>query len=159
MLTIARERLDSADARELIGELDDLLTALYPPEDNFLELPTADVFLVARIGGEAAGCGAVRFIGPDVAEVKRMYVRPSARRNGIARQLLAALETFAVEAGARRLVLETGELQHEALALYEGFGFTRIPCFGEYASSKTSRCYEKLLPAPIWLGRHSQRSE
>jgi putative acetyltransferase len=145
VVTIGPEPLDSDDARALITELDDFLTALYPPEDNFLELPTADVFLVARIGGDAVGCGAVRFIEPGVAEVKRMYVRPAARGNGIARQMLGALEAFAVESGARRLVLETGELQLEALALYEGFGFELIPCFGEYASSKTSRCYEKPL--------------
>jgi len=143
--TIAPEPLDSDDARSLIRALDDYLIALYPPEDNFLELPTADLFLVARIDGLAVGCGAVRFVAPDTAEVKRMYVAPDARGTGIAAELLARLESFAVVQGARRLVLETGELQHAALALYERAGFTQIPCFGEYAASKTSRCYEKTL--------------
>ena len=145
MATIAPEPLDSDDARRLIRALDDYLIALYPPEDNFLELPTADLFLVARIDDIAIGCGAVRFLAPDTAEVKRMYVAPEARGTGVGREVLDLLESFAVDAGARRLGLETGELQHAALALYERAGFAQVPCFGEYASSKTSRCYEKLL--------------
>ena len=146
MSTIAPEPLDSDDARALISALDDYLISLYPPEDNFLELPSADLFLVARIDGVPVGCGAVRFVDPDTAEVKRMYVAPEARGSGVARELLAMLESFAIERGARRLVLETGDRQHAAMALYGRFGFSQIACFGEYASSKTSLCYEKVLP-------------
>jgi GNAT superfamily N-acetyltransferase len=147
VLTIAPEPLDSADARWLIGELDDHLNSLYPPEDNFTELPVADLFLIARIDGAPAGCGAVRFIDPTTAEVKRMYVAPAARGNGVGRQLLENLEAFARAQGAERLVLETGPRQLEALALYERAGFTVTPCWGEYAHGNNSICYEKpLLP-------------
>jgi len=145
VLIVAPEPLDSSDAQRLIAELDAFLTELYPPEDNFLELPSADVFLVARDEGVAVGCGAVRFIDGTTAEIKRMYVSPAARGAGIGHRLLTDLESFAVDAGATRLVLETGERQLDALALYERFGFTVIPCFGEYAASKTSVCLEKTL--------------
>ncbi|MEY2402479.1 MAG: putative acetyltransferase [Acidimicrobiaceae bacterium] len=145
MLTIAPEPLDSADARRLISELDAHLNSLYPPEDNFTDLPTADVFLIARLDDVAVGCGAVRFLDADTAEVKRMYVAPAARGDGVGRQLLDELEQFARGRGAQRLVLETGPLQVEALALYERAGFAPTPCWGDYAHGNNSICYEKLL--------------
>jgi GNAT superfamily N-acetyltransferase len=147
VLTISAEPLDSADARRLIGELDDHLSSLYPPEDNFTELPTADAFLIARIDGVAIGCGAVRFIDAITAEVKRMYVAPSARGGGVGREIVRALEVFAREQGAQRLVLETGPKQLEAIALYENLGFAVTPCWGQYINGKNSICYEKVLPS------------
>jgi putative acetyltransferase len=145
VLTIAPEPLDSADARRLISELDAHLNSLYPPEDNFTDLPTADVFLIARLDDAAVGCGAVRFLDADTAEVKRMYVAPAARGDGVGRQLLDGLEQFARGRGAHRLVLETGPLQVEALALYQRAGFAPTPCWGDYAHGNNSICYEKLL--------------
>jgi putative acetyltransferase len=144
-LTTSAEPLDSADAQRLIGDLDDHLNSLYPPEDNFTELPTADAFLIARIDDVAVGCGAVRFLDASTAEVKRMYVAPAARGNGVGRRLLEDLEAFARSRGAQRLVLETGPLQVEALALYERAGFITTPCWGEYAHGKNSLCFEKPL--------------
>ena len=145
MLTINAEALESTDARRLIGELDDHLNSLYPPEDNFTELPTADAFLIARIDGVAIGCGAVRFIDATTAEVKRMYVAPTARGGGVGREIVRALEAFAVAEGARRLVLETGPKQVEAIALYEQLGFAVTPCWGQYINGKNSICYAKPL--------------
>jgi putative acetyltransferase len=144
-LTISAESLHSVDARRLIGELDEHLNSLYPPEDNFTELPTADAFLIARVDDLAIGCAAVRFLDAETAEVKRMYVAPTARGDGVGRRLLEELEAFARERGARRLVLETGPLQIEALALYERTGFVSTPCWGAYAHGKNSRCFEKPL--------------
>lgn len=146
MIHVSAEPLDSPDARRLIAELDDHLSVLYPPEDNFLELPVADVFLVARDGDDPVACGAVRFLDPQTAEVKRMYAAPRVRGQGIAWRILQELEAFARARGARRLVLETGPRQPEAIALYERAGFTVVPCWGEYASGNNSVCYEKRLP-------------
>ena len=70
-------------------------------------------------------------------------VDPTCR--GIGRALLTSLECWAVDAGIERLVLETGVHQTEALGLYEGSGYGRIPCFGDYAASASSICYEKRL--------------
>jgi putative acetyltransferase len=146
-LTTSVEPLDGADARRLIGELDDHLNSLYPPEDNFTELPSADAFLIARVDDVAVGCGAVRFLDSSTAEVKRMYVSPVARGTGVGRRLLEDLEAFARARGAQRLVLETGPLQVEALALYESVGFVAIPCWGAYAHGQNSLCFEKPLAA------------
>lgn len=144
VLTVGPEPLESVDARRLIAELDAHLSALYPPEENFFELPIADVFLIARLDGDPVGCGAIRFLDPTTAEVKRMYVAPSARGTGVGRAILSELELFAVGRGASRLVLETGVHQPAAIAMYERAGFGLIPCFGQYATSKSSRCFEKI---------------
>jgi putative acetyltransferase len=62
--------------------------------------------------------------------------------------MLAALEEVAVRLGYRTIRLETGVSQPEAIGLYEGAGYGRIPCFGEYISDSRSRCFEKLLSIP-----------
>jgi GNAT superfamily N-acetyltransferase len=139
-------------AAELIGELNDELSARYPEEGaNHFRLDAGEVapgrgaFFVAYVDGEAMGCGAVRKLEDGVVEIKRMYVRPAARGRGVGRAVLAVLEAEARELGAERLVLETGERQQEALALYRRAGFTEIACFGEYVDSPLSLCMAKDL--------------
>nr|MBO2498619.1 GNAT family N-acetyltransferase [Acidimicrobiia bacterium] len=151
-VTIEPCPLSDPDAAELIGELDELLDSLYPPEDNhFTLLPdevdgTNGLFLVARdSGGRALGCGAVRLLGDGRAEIKRMYVRPSARGRGIGKAILSRLEAEAELRGARALVLEMGADQPEARRLYESFGFRPIPCWGEYLATPASVCLGKDL--------------
>jgi GNAT superfamily N-acetyltransferase len=102
-------------------------------------------FLVAYADGGPIGCGAVRRLDSGTAELKRMYVAPSARGQGIGRALLSALEQEARTLGAVRLVLETGTRQEAALALYRRAGFAVIPAFGEYLDSPTSVCMGKAL--------------
>ena len=151
-LTVAPEPFDSADARRLIAALDGELGALYPPEQRFGPNFRAEqieggrgTFLIARHGGRAVGCGAIRVLDETTAEVKRMYSEPSLRGTGIGRGVLQSLEAAARDLGVRRLVLETGVHQHAAIALYRGAGFTEVDCWGEYASALTSVCYEKNL--------------
>jgi GNAT superfamily N-acetyltransferase len=72
-----------------------------------------------------------------------MYVVDAARRRGLARRLLAALEASAAEAGAHRIVLNTGLAQPEAIALYESSGYEPIPGFGHYACAPGARFYGK----------------
>jgi GNAT superfamily N-acetyltransferase len=103
------------------------------------------VFLVAALDGEAVGCGALRRLDDATGELKRMYVAPAARRLGVGRGLLDELERRARGLGLRRLVLETGLRQHEAMAMYERAGYARIECFGEYEGGGASVCMEKLL--------------
>ncbi|WP_405642761.1 GNAT family N-acetyltransferase [Streptomyces uncialis] len=79
------------------------------------------------------------------AEIKRMYVTPEARGLGLARRILASLESDARAAGRTRMVLETGTEQPEAIALYESSGYTPCDKFGYYRDSDLSRCYAKTL--------------
>lgn len=75
-----------------------------------------------------------------------MYVRPSHQRRGIARALLAAIESRAVQLGYRRLRLETGRKQPEAIALYRSAGFEEMPCYPPYDSDPESVCFSEALP-------------
>ena len=102
------------DARALIEALDADIEARYPgvslePVDTTRLAAPDGVFLVGRHEGRPVACGGIRAIGPHVAEVKRMYVDPSMRRQGVARALLAALEDAARERGSGVMRIETGE--------------------------------------------------
>ncbi|MCX4906244.1 GNAT family N-acetyltransferase [Streptomyces sp. NBC_00878] len=79
------------------------------------------------------------------AELKRMYVVEEARGNGLARRILAALEDDARAAGRTRMVLETGNKQPEAIALYASSGYEPCVKFGHYRFYEDSRCFAKLL--------------
>lgn len=158
-IRVVRADLISESSLELVQALNQELRALYPePGATHFSLDPNEVaeghgaFCVVEDDGTKIGCGAVRLIDADTAELKRMYVVPSRRGEGIARQLLAALEAEARALGARRLVLETGVHQEAALALYRKNGFRTIPLYGEYcASPKTSVCLGKELPPPPLL--------
>jgi GNAT superfamily N-acetyltransferase len=79
------------------------------------------------------------------AEVKRMYVAPSARRRGLARLMLTHLEDDARAAGADVMILETGTAQPEAMALYEAAGYEPVEPFGHYRGQPLNRCYGRRL--------------
>ncbi|MFT3851186.1 MAG: GNAT family N-acetyltransferase [Ilumatobacteraceae bacterium] len=148
-LVIAPAALDGPVTRSLIARLDAELSAMYPePGANHFTLTAEQVagggFLVAHLDDEPVGCGAFRMIAPGVAELKRMFVDPSARGAKLGAALVDALEAAAAGAGATRLVLETGIRQHAAAGLYERLGFERIEPWGEYvASATTSVCMSK----------------
>lgn len=86
------------------------------------------------------------------AELKRMYVIPEARGLGLARRILAELEQDARAAGRLRMVLETGDQQPEAIALYSSTGYTPAPKFGYYRFHDSSRCMAKPLAKPSPAG-------
>jgi GNAT superfamily N-acetyltransferase len=144
------DRIDSPVGSQIVSELLRDLAARYggpdPDEPAPLDLsPPHGAFLVAWVDGTALGCGGVRAHDGPVGEIKRMYTRPAARRRGIARLLLGAIEERARALGYRRLVLETGTKQPEAMALYESAGYEAITPYGLYADHADSRCYGKDL--------------
>ncbi|WP_430783980.1 GNAT family N-acetyltransferase [Actinoplanes sp. G11-F43] len=106
-----------------------------PPHGDFLVAVDGDT-LIASAGWRRHG---------DDAELKRMFTTPAARGRGLARRMLAAVEDSARSAGCRRLILETGDKQPEAIALYESAGYTRITDFGYYAGHEGVLSYAKPL--------------
>ena len=74
-----------------------------------------------------------------------MYVVPNQRGKGVGRAVLAGLEAAARRLGVKRLVLETGVHQDAAISLYRRAGFVQLDCWGEYATSPSSICFEKNL--------------
>jgi putative acetyltransferase len=147
---ILREPPRQPEVLELLRLSDEFALSLYPPEECYLldidELERDEVtFFVARRDGAAIGIAALVDRRDGSAELKRMFVSGLARGLGAGRALLDAVESEAVAAGIALLQLETGPLQHAAIALYERSGYHRIPGFGQYVG-EFSVCYEKTLP-------------
>jgi len=151
-MTIAIESPDQTDVIALIAELDAYQDTLYPPESRYAldlaSLKQANVlFAVARDStGQAIGCGAI-VLWPEFGELKRLYVSPSGRGQGVAKQLLALLESRAIGSGCKLLTLESGPYQHEALALYASVGYERRGPFGDYTNDPLSVFMQKHLMA------------
>jgi putative acetyltransferase len=144
------------DVRILIGELDQILSAEYMPEQRHglaldaIFAPDVRLFL-ARLNGAAVGCGGVAFFA-DFAEVKRMYVREVARGHGVAQALLARIEEEASAAGFSLLRLETGARQVAALRFYERAGFQICAAFGGYATMAP-----EAIATSVFLQKHLRK--
>jgi GNAT superfamily N-acetyltransferase len=156
-LVITAVPFDDPDAVKLIGDVQQEYVRRYGGQDatptSAAEFaPPGGLFLVAYLDGNPVGCGGWRahdatdagFADGD-AEVKRMYVAPVARGRGVARALLAELERTAARCGRRRIMLETGMKQPEAIGLYRSSGYHAVPPFGTYRDSPNCRCFGKSL--------------
>jgi putative acetyltransferase len=149
MPTITVKADDPAVAAELIAQLDAYHTNLYPAESNHL-LPLDALcqshvtFLIARVDGQIAGCGAFVHCG-EYGELKRMFVLPEYRGRKLGRILLEELEMRMRAAGLVIARLETGNAQPEALGLYEKAGYVRRGPFGDYCEDPLSVFMEKNL--------------
>jgi ribosomal protein S18 acetylase RimI-like enzyme len=145
------------DAAALVEEVQQEYVVRYggrdetPLEPAYFDPPDG-AFFVGYLDGRPVATGAwrrrgdVEFDGSTAAaEIKRMYVVPDARGRGLARAMLAHLESTARAAGAEVMILETGLAQPEALALYESSGYESIPGFGHYRESPLNRCLARRL--------------
>lgn len=135
---------------KMIKALDCYLGSLYPSGSNYLlsldSLLRDNVrFLVARVDWAIAGCGALALDDPEYAEIKRMYVKPEARRLGIGAAILRNLEALARQEQRTCIRLETGVHQPQALALYRRAGYVECGPFGDYAPDPLSVFMEKEL--------------
>jgi GNAT superfamily N-acetyltransferase len=150
---IRRSELASPEGVRLIAALNAELMATHPePGSTHFSLSGEQVsggegaFLIAWLDDVAVGCGAVRRLDESTAELKRMYVAPQVRGQGVGRTLVESLEREARALGGTRVVLETGKRLAPAIRMYEGLSYVQIPLFGEYVSSPdTSVCFGKSL--------------
>jgi len=143
---------DDADVQRLTAAQQDEIRARYDGKGEPGTPPSAadvSVVLVVRDDdGTALGCGALRALGDDVAEVKRMYVVPGARGRGVSKAVLRGLEDAARRNGWTTLRLETGPRQPEAIGLYTGAGYRPIGAFGAYRgdpAATESLFFERVL--------------
>ncbi len=159
LLTAALVEVDTIDPahrhaqhclREYFAELNRRFEAGFDPASSLsVELdelrPPGGLFVVATLRAEPIGCGAVRFHGDAPAELKRMWVAPSARGLGIGRRLLAELEARAAANGARAVRLDTNRSLTEAINLYRSAGYREVNPFN--AEPYAHHWFEKRLPA------------
>lgn len=135
---------------DLLRQSDGYSTAVYPAESrhptDIDALSGSEVrFFVARREGQAIGCGAL-FLGRDgYAEIKRMFVHPMARGQGVGRAILQTIEDAATNEGMHRIQLETGVHNREVLALYRRHGYREREPFGSYRPDPLSVFMEKEL--------------
>lgn len=95
--------------------------------------------------GTPLGCGGLRQLNENEAEIKRMFVRVESRGSGVSTGILSRLEQHARDAGWRRLLLETGAAQPDAIRFYTREGYEPIPRFGHYEHHEASLCFAKLV--------------
>ena len=156
-LRVERLPISHPDALLLVEEVQQEYVVRYGGRDDTPLRPTEfddpdGAFYVGYVDDEPAVSGAWRrrtdvdVLGSSsTAEVKRMYVTRAHRGKGLARAMLAHLESTARAAGAEVMVLETGTAQPEAIALYDSSGYTPIPGFGHYRDSPDNRCFARSL--------------
>jgi GNAT superfamily N-acetyltransferase len=122
---LAEMRVELNDVYASFSRLDN--PALSPTELR----PPGGAYLVGFAGEDAVAGGGLRRLTDEVVEIKRMYVRPSARSGGVARELLAALEQAAVSLGYAAARLDTGPKQVHGLALYRSAGYVDIEPYND----------------------------
>lgn len=149
MLSISRTTEVNPDFLDLVKLLDIELAQRDGEDHSFYAqfnkpVGLAGVVLVLDTG-EAVGCGAFKEFSTDVAEVKRMFVKPEHRGKRIAALILTEIESWASELGFQECILETGFKQPEAIALYKREGYEVIPNYGQYADVENSVCMRKLI--------------
>lgn len=139
---------ENEDLHQLIQQLDEYLLERYSPEEVFGVDFTSPairetVFAVAYDKTTPVGCGAIRPIDAENVELKRFFVVPTYRKQGIAGRIYLKLEELAKANGYKWIKLETGAPQQESIAFYKKHGFYAIDRFGEYKDCLSSLCFEK----------------
>ena len=146
---IIRTNSNNIDFQELVKELDaDLKIRDGDKHSFFAQFNKIDLInhvIVAYFNDEAVGCGAMKQYDDDTMEVKRMFVKPISRGNGIATIVLKEVENWAKELDFSKCILETGIKQPEAIALYQKNNYTQIPNYEQYEAVESSVCFEKTL--------------
>ena len=149
MIHCIRTNFNDEHFQQLVGKLDADLK-IRDGDDHlfysqFNKIDTIKYAIVGYENGMPVACGAIKAYAGNTMEVKRMYVLPGNRKQGIASAILKELELWAIELNADKLLLETGKNQPEAIALYKKNGYAMIPNFGQYENIENSVCFKKVL--------------
>jgi GNAT superfamily N-acetyltransferase len=147
-ISILKSDPDSFDASKLQDELSDILFKRFGGDgrnsfQDWVKNDSRYVFIVINKNNEAVGCGAIRPISNNIAELKRMYTKY--QRQGIGEKVLLALEHEAQNIGYKKIWLETRVANSEACSFYIKNGYKKIENFGKYKGRENAICFEKIL--------------
>lgn len=149
MIELIRTNSKKGDFVNLVKQLDAYLKICDGPDhsfyDQFNKIDTLKHVVIAYKNKNAVGCGAFKIHDGNFVEIKRMFVSPEGRRNGIASKILIELENWAKELKFDKCILETGKQQPEAVELYKNSNYTITENFGMYENVENSVCFEKFL--------------
>jgi GNAT superfamily N-acetyltransferase len=145
---IIRTHPENIDAKQLQDALSEDLYNRFGSDgrNSFQDWINNDrrfVFILIKNDSEAIGCGAIRPISSEVAELKRMFAKY--KRKGIGKMILNALEKEAQEIGYKKIWLETRIVNEEARSFYTINGYKEIENFGKYKGRENAICFEKIL--------------
>lgn len=149
-ILLKRTNSTDPDFRLLITLLDKELNERYgelmqSTYDRYNHIIGIDTVVIAYSNNVPAGCGCFKQFDDTSAEIKRMFVKNTERGQGIAYKILSELELWAKENGFKDAILETGDKQHEAIALYQKLGYVITFNYGQYSDLATSICMRKEL--------------
>jgi putative acetyltransferase len=149
MYKVKRTNSDDPGFRRLVSALDKELALRDGKEHSFYaqynKIAAIKHAVVIYENEIAVGCGAIKKCGENAMEVKRMFVSLKKRGKGIASIILKELESWALELGYGKCILETGKRQPEAIYLYKKNNYHPIKNYGPYAGMENSVCFEKNL--------------
>ena len=149
MLTLNRTVSSDPNFVSLVSQLDVELEIRDGVDHEFYNqfnsLTNIKQCIVAYEGTLPIGCGGIKTFDDSTMEVKRMYVLPEYRGKGFAAKILTELESWTIELGFSKCILETGYNQPEAIALYKKCGYQISKNYGQYIGVETSICFEKKL--------------
>lgn len=149
MINCIRTDSGNTDFIALVKELDADLAIRDGDEHAFYaqfnKIDKLKHVVVAYLGSQPIGCGAIKEYEAGTVELKRMFVLPSQRGRGIASIILQYLEDWGREMNYQKCILETGVKQPEAIGLYKKRGYRIIENYGQYINVLNSICFEKII--------------
>jgi putative acetyltransferase len=131
--------------QELDHDLDERYGLIQLQYKTLNKVENIDTVILAFSDDIAVGCGCFKPYNATTIEIKRFYLKPGSRGQGIADQILSDLENWANELGYSKAILETGIRQPEAIRFYTKKGFVRIENFGNYQGNSNSICFGKAI--------------
>jgi len=148
MVHIVRSNADNSDFKALVVLLNKDLAerdGKDHPMARFNNIDGIEHVVLAYENEVPLGCGAISKYNTDSMEIKRVYVSPKCRGQGVATSILAELEKWAKELSYFRCILVTGTNQPEAYGFYRKHGYAPIPNYGPYIKIKDCLCSAKNL--------------
>ncbi len=148
-IKIIESNPNTPDSLRLLEELSESLEAItgnsgkssFNSED--VNVPRSLFVIAYDDGGEAQGCGGLRPINGNIAEVKRLFAKTQSL--GVGTKILIYLETQARILGYSIIRLETRIMNERAVSFYENRGYSRIPNYGKYVNNPEAICFEKII--------------
>lgn len=148
-ITFKKTDSSNADFQELVSHLDNYLKEINGESHEFFSkfntIDTLSHVLVAYADENPVGCGAFKPFSEKEAEIKRMFVLPEFRGQGLGRKILKNLEYWAEESNFDFCILETSRDMPKAVKLYQKAGYSTIQSYGQYKDVETSICMKKWI--------------
>jgi putative acetyltransferase len=140
---------DNPDFRLLVAQLDAHLAGIYGEEQDFFtqhnKVDAIKHVVVVYLEDEPVGCGGIKAYSDTEMEIKRMFVQPEQRGQGIASDILTVLESWAKEMGYAETILETLVVKESVIAMYARNGYALVPNYGQYIGVDSSVCMRKAI--------------